>query len=525
MDPVALTETLPLLVCTVGFDKPLRLARMVFTHPHVQNPVGGSSSNGQLKPTGEIVLESLSSVYTPIFRDYVLEIAVLVIGAYSKVNSIREVSINSFRKVDISTHAIQYVLNSLATTEHIEAEVNEGTETNNHGLLVKVNPYIHVRVIPLGSAIHDFASSPSVFGTSRSTSEIVENFMWSYSRFVRDPILSKWIVMVLAVSISLNGYLLKGIAAGLSGKGSGAKLGGVRSGGDASAEPSKCAVAGRTLFVRSAIATGDGALEVMQQHFPDMITLALSGNYCTDNKPAAINWIEGQGKRVVAEAVIPRKAVKTVLKTTVEALCNLNTKKSLIKSAMAGSIGGFNAHAANILTATFFATGQDPAQNVESSNRMTLMEPTNNGEDLLMTVSMPSIEVGTVGGGTVLTPQQAIPETLGFKGDYSTHPGQNAQALARLIAAAVVAGELSLMRALAACHLVRSQLNTTASSTPVTPGSPLGTETGGILGMKARELGMSILTPSVSTGSLPPYSLQKSCTLQYNIRMIYFYIS
>ena len=42
--------------------------------------------------------------------------------------------------------------------------------------------------------------------------------------------------------------------------------------------------------------------------------------------------------------------------------------------ASAGSIGGFNAHAANIVTAVFLATGQDPAQNVESSNCMTIME-------------------------------------------------------------------------------------------------------------------------------------------------------
>lgn len=149
----------------------------------------------------------------------------------------------------------------------------------------------------------------------------------------------------------------------------------------------KTAMAGRTLFVRFATATGDAmgmnmiskgtekALEALQKHFPDMITLALSGNYCTDKKPAAINWIEGRGKSVVAEAVIPGKVVKAVLKTTVEALCNLNTKKNLVGSAMAGSIGGFNAHAANILTAVFLATGQDPAQNVESSNCMTLMEP------------------------------------------------------------------------------------------------------------------------------------------------------
>lgn len=149
----------------------------------------------------------------------------------------------------------------------------------------------------------------------------------------------------------------------------------------------KTAMAGRTLYVRFATTTGDAmgmnmiskgtekALELMSKRYPMMIVLALSGNYCTDKKPAAINWIEGRGKSVVAEAVVPGKVVKSVLKTTVEALCNLNVKKNLIGSAMAGSIGGFNAHAANILTAIFLATGQDPAQNVVSSNCMTLMEP------------------------------------------------------------------------------------------------------------------------------------------------------
>jgi hydroxymethylglutaryl-CoA reductase (NADPH) len=94
-----------------------------------------------------------------------------------------------------------------------------------------------------------------------------------------------------------------------------------------------------------------------------------------------------------------------------------------------------------------------------------------------MTVSMPCIEVGTVGGGTVLAPQQAVLEMLGIKGAHSTNPGQNAQQLARIIAAAVMAGELSLMSALAAGHLVRahlahnrSQLNTPSTSRPVTPG-------------------------------------------------------
>jgi len=145
-------------------------------------------------------------------------------------------------------------------------------------------------------------------------------------------------------------------------------------------------MAGRTLYVRFATKTGDAmgmnmiskgteaALARMQLEFPTMIVLALSGNYCTDKKPAAINWIEGRGKSIVAEAVIPGKIVESVLKTTVKGLVEVNIKKNLIGSAMAGSVGGFNAHAANILTAIFLACGQDPAQNVESSNCITLME-------------------------------------------------------------------------------------------------------------------------------------------------------
>ncbi|KAF8327732.1 hydroxymethylglutaryl-coenzyme A reductase-domain-containing protein [Cantharellus anzutake] len=243
----------------------------------------------------------------------------------------------------------------------------------------------------------------------------------------------------------------------------------------------KCALAGRTLYVRFATTTGDAmgmnmiskgtekALEAMSEHFPDMQVLALSGNYCTDKKPAAINWIEGRGKSVVAEAIVSGKDVKSILKTTVADLVNLNLKKNLVGSAMAGSIGGFNAHAANILTAIFLATGQDPAQNVESSNCITLMEAVNDGRDLLMTCSMPSIEVGTVGGGTVLAPQGAVLDVLGIRGAHPTSPGHNARRLARIIVAAVMAGELSLLSALAAGHLIKAHMQHNRS----VPGTPL----------------------------------------------------
>jgi hydroxymethylglutaryl-CoA reductase (NADPH) len=117
------------------------------------------------------------------------------------------------------------------------------------------------------------------------------------------------------------------------------------------------------------------------------------GNFCSDKKAAAVNWIEGRGKSVVCEAMIKGEIIRRVLKTTVPALVELNTIKNLAGSAVAGALGGFNAHASNIVSAVFIATGQDPAQNVESSHCITMMEAVNEGEDLHVSVTMPSIEV------------------------------------------------------------------------------------------------------------------------------------
>lgn len=157
-------------------------------------------------------------------------------------------------------------------------------------------------------------------------------------------------------------------------------------------------------------------LDYLQTDYPDMDVMGISGitlfsvfrhkyiasififrfcigNYCSDKKPAAVNWIEGRGKSVVCEAVIKEDVVSKVLKTNVASLVELNMLKNLTGSAMAGALGGFNAHASNILAAIYIATGQDPAQNVESSHCITMMEAVNNGKDLHISVTMPSIEV------------------------------------------------------------------------------------------------------------------------------------
>ena len=82
------------------------------------------------------------------------------------------------------------------------------------------------------------------------------------------------------------------------------------------------------------------AINRMLDVFPDMEVVSLSGNFCTDKKPAAINWVEGRGKSVVAEAIVPAHIIKSVLKTSTSALVDLNNSKNLVGSAMAGSIGG-----------------------------------------------------------------------------------------------------------------------------------------------------------------------------------------
>ncbi|KAK4116854.1 3-hydroxy-3-methylglutaryl-CoA reductase [Canariomyces notabilis] len=248
-------------------------------------------------------------------------------------------------------------------------------------------------------------------------------------------------------------------------------------------ETMKTAMAGTNLYIRFKTTTGDAmgmnmiskgvehALSVMMNEgFEDMNIVSVSGNYCTDKKPAAINWIDGRGKSVVAEAIIPAEIVKSVLKTDVDTMVELNVNKNLIGSAMAGSVGGFNAHAANIVAAVFLATGQDPAQVVESANCITIMK--NLRGSLQISVSMPSLEVGTLGGGTILEPQAAMLDMLGVRGPHPTNPGENARRLARIVAAAVLAGELSLCSALAAGHLVRAHMQHNRSAPPTRTTTP-----------------------------------------------------
>lgn len=222
-------------------------------------------------------------------------------------------------------------------------------------------------------------------------------------------------------------------------------------------------VVGRSVFLRLAFDTkdamgmnmatiaSDAVMRLLEKKF-DLRLVALSSNMCTDKKPAAINIIEGRGRTTVAEVLVPRKVVIERLKATPEDLCEVNYRKNFLGSARAVSFG-FNAHVANVVAAMYIACGQDPAHVVEGSNAITSAEL--HDGDLLFTVSFPSLPLGTVGGGTGLATQSECLSLLGVRGG-GDPPGSNARKLAEIVASASLAGELSLLGALASQDLARA---------------------------------------------------------------------
>ncbi|MCF0226036.1 MAG: hydroxymethylglutaryl-CoA reductase (NADPH) [Methanobrevibacter sp.] len=175
--------------------------------------------------------------------------------------------------------------------------------------------------------------------------------------------------------------------------------------------------------------------------------LALSGNVCVDKKPAAINIVEGRGKSVVADILIPEEIVNKKLKTTAQGIVEVNTIKNLIGSASAGSMA-FNAHYANMVAAIFLATGQDAAHVAEGSLGITSAE--NRNGDLYFSVNLPDLPIATVGGGTSIETANEGLNILGVAGS------GKALELAEIVASTVLAGELSLLAALSAGHLARA---------------------------------------------------------------------
>ena len=217
-----------------------------------------------------------------------------------------------------------------------------------------------------------------------------------------------------------------------------------------------CTILGRNLFVRFSYNTTDAMgmnmVTIATQKVAGLIEketkavcLSLAGNFDVDKKPSWLNFISGRGKKVWAEAVLDKKIVKEILKTTPEKIVEVVKAKTHLGSIMSGSLG-FNSHFANIIAAIFLSTGQDPAHVVEGSMGVTNAEVLGSGS-LYFSIYLPSLIAGTVGGGTNLPTQKKALEIMKVS-DVLEYAG--------VIGGAVLAGELSLIASLAQGSLAKA---------------------------------------------------------------------
>ena len=215
-------------------------------------------------------------------------------------------------------------------------------------------------------------------------------------------------------------------------------------------------IAGNLLFLRFEFTTGDAAghnmatlasetlMNRILEMCPELTYESVSGNYCTDKKATGVNGILGRGKYVVAELTVPEPVCRKYLKTAPEKIVQLNIRKNLIGTVLAGGVRTANAHYANMLLAFYLATGQDAANIIEGSQGITQAEV--RGGALWFSVTIPNLIVGTVGSGKGLPLVDDVLKKLGCREERA--PGANARRLAVLAAASVFCGELSLMAAL-----------------------------------------------------------------------------
>ena len=176
--------------------------------------------------------------------------------------------------------------------------------------------------------------------------------------------------------------------------------------------------------------------------------LSVAGNFDIDKKPAWLNFINNRGFKAESEVVLTKKTLNETLKTTADKFFEVWLSKCMIGSAMAGSLG-FNAQYANIIAAIFIATGQDPAHVAEGSMGITTAKILTNG-NLSVSIYLPDLNIGTVGGGTGLETQKEALKILGVSGSGKV------EKFAEIIGASVLAGEISLISSLSEGSLAAS---------------------------------------------------------------------
>ena len=192
--------------------------------------------------------------------------------------------------------------------------------------------------------------------------------------------------------------------------------------------------AGQNMCTRATAA----ACEWIRAAWPGKLEYLLSGNIDTDKKHSTMNTLHTRGRRVVAEAVLHRDALRELVGVEPDELFRWR-QIQMAGAFMAGSASN-GAQIANGIAALFIATGQDVADVAESHASITYSQLRDDG-DYYWSVTIPSLIVATCGGGTGLATQRQCLEMLGCHGQ------GHADKLAEICAAVALAGEISLASA------------------------------------------------------------------------------
>ena len=216
---------------------------------------------------------------------------------------------------------------------------------------------------------------------------------------------------------------------------------------------------GRLRYLRFNYTTGDAAGQNMvgkatlaaciwiKAHYPQQYNWTLSGNIDTDKKHSQMNLMHSRGTRVIAEATIPNEVIQDLMGVSTRTLFRQRQISNV--GAMLSHSANNGAHAANGIAAVFIATGQDEANVAESHAGLVYTELLDN-DDYYWSITLPCLIVASYGGGTGLATQREALEMLGCYGQ------GKANKLAEIVAATVLAGEVSLSSAILAGDWVSS---------------------------------------------------------------------
>jgi hydroxymethylglutaryl-CoA reductase (NADPH) len=218
-------------------------------------------------------------------------------------------------------------------------------------------------------------------------------------------------------------------------------------------------VASKFVYLRFNYSTGDAAGQNMVgratfaackwilDRYEGIEEFFLESNFATDKKASYVNVMRTRGKRVTAEATIPRDILRQHLRADPE---------RLVRHSGVANVGAFlsgannnGVQSANLITGVFIATGQDVANVAESSAAIVYAELTP-ARDLYVSLTIPSLIVGSYGGGTSLATQRECLEVLGCYGKGKVNK------LAEIVGGAALAGEISLAGAIASDDWVPS---------------------------------------------------------------------